>query len=105
MAPKANLLTTDEVAGVMKTAMEKPRAREASAEVAHCTFTPRTNSCRAKFAVVQPRIDCGPRRTSPAAQRPPSPARDAPPPLAATRPPPARGDDDGDVGWVSLARS
>ena len=45
------------------------------------------------------------RRTSPAAQRPPSPARDAPPPLAATRPPPARADDDGDDGWVTLARS
>ena len=27
MAPKANLLTTDEVAGVMKTAMEKPSGR------------------------------------------------------------------------------
>ena len=83
----------------------RQREREASAEVAHCTFTPRTNSSRAKFADVQPRIDCGPRRTSPAAQRPPSPARDAPPPLAATRPPPARDDDDGDDGWVTLARS
>ena len=83
----------------------RQREREASAEVAHCTFTPRTNSSRAKFADVQPRIDCGPRRTSPAAQRPPSPARDAPPPLAATRPPPARADDDGDDGWVTLARS